>query len=116
MSHDATQRARFIRFTCHTAMRNRPRHRSAPRLAVVFPPWQGGPWSPRKTEGAERRVAPNKLHALAGVPRPLAKDAAPFGAPHGAFRLRVRSSTAAQLLHFRSITGRRTVATYRLGS
>src|SRR6185369_12474592 len=78
---------------CQTAMRNRPRRSSAPRLAVVFPAWPAGFCPFGKAEGAERRVAPGTKHAWRGVPAdvrvPLALgegDAAPFGAPHGVGR------------------------------
>ena len=74
-------------------MRNRPRRRSAPRLAVVFPASPAVFYSLGKAEGAERRVAPGTKHAVRGVPAdvrvPFALgegNAAPFGAPHGVGR------------------------------
>ena len=83
----------LIRFTCHTAMRNRPRHSSAPRLALVFPAWPAGFCPLGKAEGAERRLALQQGVHACGVSPPTCAcpsfwegNAAPLGAPHGVGR------------------------------
>jgi len=90
-------------------MRNRPRHSSAPWLAVVFPPWQGGFLLPRQSRGGGAPNGARYQARRAGRPRrrarPLALgegDAAPFGAPHGVGRpARSRSRLTARFQHLR---------------
>src|SRR5262245_10492134 len=76
---------------CHTAKRNHPRPSSAPRVAVVFPPWHGGPWSPRKAEGAERRLAlpviSVRVPLAKGMQRLSALRTAVYGLPGSVSRI-----------------------------
>ena len=77
------------RFTCQTAMRNRPRRSSAPRLAVVFPPLRGGFLLPQQSRGGGAPIGASVFQCTPqrGRARPLGEgNAAPLGAPHGVGR------------------------------
>ena len=74
-----------VRFTCQTAMRNPPRPSSAPRVAVVSPPWHGG-CLPSKIEGRSAEWRPEyctpcgvRVPLAKGTQRPSALRAAVFG-------------------------------------
>ena len=63
--------APLVRFTMSNSQAKSAAALVGAAVAVVSP-WHGG-CSPSQDRGAERRVAPRKLHALAGVRVPLAK-------------------------------------------